>query len=92
MKRRCSFVTNSSSASFIVKTKKLSEKQILEILNPEKIITLFGWNEEFDIDEISNWRVSQFEDEIHGVTFMDNFDYLAYLRKIGIKDKYISCN
>lgn len=35
------------------------------------------------------WSISENEHEVEGYTFMDNFDMMEFLEKIGVKDEHI---
>jgi hypothetical protein len=90
MKNRYTFVTNSSSASFIIKKIYLSPIQIQQILNAEETVNLW-YPGEIDYSEDANgWNVEENEDSVEGWTYMDNFDFHEFLNKIGIPDKHIT--
>ena len=94
MKNRQGFVSNSSSASFVIKKDKLCRCQINKILNyQEEAFELgaytkddecgkFGWIDNF-------WYVDETEDEVTGNTIMDNFDMRSFLEAIGVDEKDI---
>lgn len=89
MKIRDGFVSNSSSSSFLIKKKKLTESQKLMIYNHISCAEDLGMY----VGEGNNWDVE--EREIDGevyislFTWMDNFDMYEFLKKIGIKEKHI---
>ena len=76
MKVRNDFVTNSSSSSFLISKKHLTEEQLNAIRNHSKLgIKLnLDWAEEA-------WDIKENDDFITGFTYMDNF-YINDLFKI----------
>lgn len=81
MKIRQGFVSNSSSSSFVIKTKHLTQEQIDTILNAY-------------YDEWGNpteWVVNHNESDgtITGSTYMDNFSFFELLQSIGVKMKKV---
>jgi len=92
MKIRIGFVSNSSSASFVIEKKYLSIEHLDKIRNhiyyakqmssfDNKIDDTgehgrFGWYDEWDIDEN--------DEEIWGWTPMTNFDMIKFLETIGV--------
>ena len=77
MKIRTGFVSNSSSASFVIKKDNLTEEQVKKILDYMKFEDKDGW----DITETTN--------TIRGWTIIDNGDMDEYLEEIGIDWKEI---
>ena len=88
MKIREGFVSNSSSSSFVVKKKDLSDLQHFAIvhhiklamflkkqMNPDKY-SMYEWLEE--------WNVEDRDDEYYCETFMDNFPLDDFLRQFDI--------
>ena len=71
MKVRLGFVSNSSSASFILRKKGLTREQ-LDAIRDHEDITEDPW----DLTETKNY--------IFGSTFMDNFDMEEFLRELGV--------
>ena len=81
MKIRQGFVSNSSSASFVVSLRKLSLEQLCKIMNHTK------WGKEFEMNYYEDsWSITVEDGVLHGSTSMDNFDMEAFLVKIGITD------
>lgn len=91
MKVRNGFVSNSSSASFIIPLECLTKKQIEKIknhlfhakrmsLNVDYTDGHFGYfNDDYDA-----WEISERDNDIHGYTSMDNFNMYNFLEAIGI--------
>lgn len=89
MKERTCFVSNSSSSSYIIYKKYISEEQINMIKNHIRVsndldldipdLKYFGDYDKWDIQEIDNerFRVS---------TMMDNFPMHLFLELIGVPD------
>lgn len=69
------FVTNSSSASFIIPLKELSERQIHMIHNHVKIAKKLP----FRFSWVDEWEITETKEYIEGYTLMDNFNMLKYL-------------
>ena len=99
MKIRSGFVSNSSSASFIIKRRKVSEDQIEKILSytecgkqdkckdPEKRCD--GCSEDIFEDNDEGWDIDIDDDFVKGDTIMANFNMINYLVdvvKIPLKD------
>ena len=100
MKFKTDYVTNSSCASFVIETKKLTGLQIFMIKNHLKISREFlglKTKKDFydeDCEDSSGWNIEESDGEIRGDTSMDNFDMLWFLKEIGIDGddiKYEGC-
>ena len=87
-KVRLGFVTNSSSSSFILQKKNLTESQIEKVINhgeyirTRKIMFDGYWNGPED-----DWEIVVKEDVIEGSTTMTNFDMQQFFEYIGINKK-----
>ena len=77
MKIRKGFVSNSSSSSFVIEARNLSEKQIEQIMDHGSICQL-DYEERWDVDKAINEFNARV---ITGYVFMDNFDMHKYLTK-----------
>jgi hypothetical protein len=82
MKKRYGFVSNSSSSSFLILKRYLSEDQLEKIRNHS--ISGRQYASEWP------WTVTEDEDKIEAFTIMDNFDFLEYLEEIGVPKKRIA--
>lgn len=85
MKTRLGFVSNSSSSSFILEKKDLTELQIVLIKN--YFIVAKKLYDEGLLQNLSMcdcWSIVEHEDTIEGYTDMDNFYMYLYLKFIGI--------
>lgn len=79
MKVRIGFVTNSSSSSFLIMKKYLSEKQLQAIRMHSEL------GERLHLQWASDsWSIHENEDFITGETYMDNFDISEFFGIIGI--------
>lgn len=72
MKTRHGFVSNSSSASFVIPKNLLTEEQIDKIKNYSTICKDYDW--EIEVTDI----------EVSGYADMDNFPMENYLSSIGV--------
>lgn len=88
MKLKIDFVTNSSSASFMILKCNLTDIQIDMINDHINIGMIIAENRGMKLwpDE---WEIDEHKDSIVGYTSMDNFDMVWFLYAIGIKDEYI---
>ena len=85
MKYRKGFVTNSSSSSFLIAKKYLTNKQIEAI----EVHYLLGEKLGIPYSKSDAWSISQNEDFITGSTYLDNFDMLEFLEKIDVNLKKV---
>ena len=86
MKVRLGFVSNSSSASFVIYKRNLSKLQIMAIKS-HYISLDFIRDGRHSWDE---WHIHEDDYEIRGYTSMDNFDMHKYLEKIGVNEEHIN--
>jgi hypothetical protein len=85
VKIRTGFVSNSSSASFVVSRSALTETQIALIKNHGKVAKILfplDWNNEYN--GVDAWEITETGSEIRGFTTMDNFDMGRFLDLIGV--------
>ena len=88
MKIKSEFVTNSSSASFIILKKDLSPCQIFYIYNHAEVGEILAEKMGVSIWPDS-WRISETDTTIEGDTIMDSFDMEWYLNQIGVKPEKV---
>ena len=81
MKRRIDFITNSSSASFTIRKKYLTDEQVEAIRRHSQIGKKLGI--EYSEDE-DGWDIQEQEEIISGETNMDNFDMDEFFGRIGV--------
>ena len=84
MNFRIDFVTNSSSSSFVISTSKLSEKQVLAIINHSELGKMLGI--EYSSQE---WKVEVTDEIVTADTCMNNFDMGEFLDKIGVDRRLV---
>jgi len=91
MKLKVDFVTNSSSASFVILKERLSGCQIDLLHDHLEIGLLIAKHEGIELyvggrwGKRGAWNITESETTIEGWTSMDNFDMLWYFKKIGIR-------
>jgi len=90
MKIRKGFVSNSSSSSFIVSKKGLSERQIDKIVNHIEY-SKDNFPQISIYDDYSGWRIEETDEQMMMRTEMDNFDMYEFLLLIGVEDDDIKC-
>jgi hypothetical protein len=91
MKIRNGFISNSSSSSFIIDTKELTDEQVNMILNH------YQYAQEMDMidsycNEYDAWSIT-FDDDNHsltGYTSMDNFSMYNFFLRIGVDCKKVN--
>lgn len=79
MKIRRSFVTNSSSSSFVIDLSELTPYTIEVFKNPklveDQLIPTCDMTREEYMEEADRWDIREENGKLYGYTTMDNFDY-----------------
>ena len=89
MKIRQSFVSNSSSSSFVINAKKITAHQLYQIENYEEISKEYQSYHESDDYCSDNWYIDNHGGRIELSTHMDNFDMREFLDYIGVPEDAI---
>lgn len=86
MKIKSDFVTNSSSASFVISKNVLSANQVHMINEHIKIAK----KDDRNYGSLQAWNIEETENEMRGYTSMDNFNMFDYLQEVvGVERKDI---
>ncbi len=92
MKVRLGFVSNSSSASFIVDKRAITEAQA-ELLRQHSTIAVMLYNElkteVFSSGNTDGWNLEETKNTLNFDTTMDNFDLPGFAKEIGVPNKAI---
>lgn len=79
MKIRKSFITNSSSSSFVIDLSELTPYTIEVFKNPklveDQLIPTCDMTREEYMEEADRWDIREEDGKLYGYTTMDNFDY-----------------
>jgi hypothetical protein len=96
MKFKSDFVTNSSSASFVIAKKHLTKKQIMLIHDHFGVGMILAeqlnkdtYTGPYPLSSADEWKIDEYFDRIVFDTWMDNFDMWWFLKEIGVKNEYI---
>lgn len=96
MKIKTDYVTNSSSASFIIDISNITKLQKFLIENhvefcktydPQALLDADIYGEAIENIENSGWTIYEEDGFIKGRTSMDNFDMRWFLNEIGIREE-----
>lgn len=85
MKIRNGFVSNSSSASFVIQLNDLTARQLQSIINHSTIGAEMG----LDWADSDYWNITVGKDQVCGDTFMDNFDMHEFFERIGVPESVV---
>jgi len=87
MKRRNSFVSNSSSASFILQVSKMSDLQIYAMFNMEKMAKALTFDDV--LQDLQGWTIRDDGEFIRASTIMDNGAMPNFFKAIGLSQDAI---
>lgn len=86
MKIRNGFVSNSSSSSFVIQKKYLSEHQLNLIRDVDVEARRLGLD---CFEYVCDWEITETDDDLKGWTYMDNFQFDEFLDIIGVDMRYV---
>lgn len=82
-----SFISNSSSSSFIIPLNKLTPKQVEQIHDHyNEGVRLGIYEEDTWYNEGDSWEIKETQEYIAGLTPMDNFPMDEFLEAIGVPE------
>ena len=94
MRIRNGFVSNSSSSSFVISKKRLTDNQIRMIKDHIDVANVLLRNNTYSenegnekvklFDKLDKWTITEYPDILYCATTMDNFDLKEFLEVIGI--------
>lgn len=85
MKERLGFVSNSSSASFIVYKKNLKASTINKIKNPKHFAEKLNQEKDYNFCTDNSWHIIEDDYLIEGQAIIDNYPINEYLEAIGLR-------
>ena len=88
MKIRNGFVSNSSSASFIINKYDISAKQLDQIIDHAEECEKYHMH----CGDSDAWSIDSSGHVVEGKTWMDNFDMAEFFRHIGINPDVVRWN
>ena len=92
MKIRKGFVSNSSSSSFIIQMRYLSDDQLEAIHNHNEIWQNLNKNIKkiYDLEFDDSWAIEKKDNYLTGWTTMDNFNMRGFMEMINVNSKDIT--